>query len=159
MKRYKRIALLTFIFAVCLMVYSGEQWLSIDKVYQEANDAYADFSKIVRKVPAYDSADPLKDGDAAAYNVQQGAMYAVVTSTASLHVGEGATAALTQAWENNSQQYAPTPESPDGTSPSQDAVMQGDDQLIIDPLSTATNFALSPSPTPTPTATAVIAAP
>ena len=82
MKRYKRIALLILVLAVGLMVYSGEQWLSIDKVYQEANDAYADYSQVVRRLPANGSADPPGNGGAEAGDIRQ----------ADLHIGGDGTA-------------------------------------------------------------------
>jgi SrtB family sortase len=53
MKRHKRIALFALVFSIGLMAYSGEQWLSIDKVYQEANDVYDDYSNLYRKKPSH----------------------------------------------------------------------------------------------------------
>ena len=133
MKRYKRIALIAFILAVGFMIYSGEQWLSIDKVYQEANDVYADFSKTVRRLPAYGSADSFKSEDAA-NEARQADAYLGGSPPPSDRGAEGeGDEPGTQPPDNSAPQYAPAPENLYTASPAQDAAVQGNDPQKTNP--------------------------
>jgi sortase B len=159
-----------------MMIYSGGQWLSIDKVYQEANDAYADYSEIVRKLPAHGSEEPFKGGGAAANDMPQEAMNLIITPAPSYSAlnsesnsaynsvfnEESADATLAPIFHNEPQ-GALTPEFPYGTSPSHDGDPQGNDPQGGDinhaqpasPIPTQDDIRATPSPSPT----AVIAAP
>ena len=59
MRTFRFIAACALIFSVSLLALSGDQWLSINSVYREANDVYAGYAGLVREKTADDSSFPI----------------------------------------------------------------------------------------------------